>query len=146
MWLEPPPILQRSAHDCGNAVVRALFAAHQVGPRGLKADLSNPVQGMSPDTLEAILWKGFGALARGTLTVADLTHYCRTGRPVACLTDYQGGHWVLAWKVARGRVSFLCPDRGMVAVPVAEWVGHWHDSANGVEYRRFGVCPWSPEN
>jgi hypothetical protein len=142
MWLEPPALLQRKAHDCGNTAARMLFAAHRVGPRGMGVDLSNPVQGMSPDTLEAILWRAFGRLARGSLTLPDLAHFCRTGRPVACLTAHAGGHWVVAWKVARGRVHVRCPDLGANSVPAGDWLDQWHDNANGVEYRQFGICPW----
>jgi hypothetical protein len=65
---------------------------------------ANPVQGMAPDTLAAVLRSlGLRVLAGQMVGgIADLQHFTRLGCPVACpITESAGGHWV----VVAGRVA-----------------------------------------
>ena len=139
MILDVPDIRQASDYDCGSAcvdMVAAFFGRRTRGP----AALANRVQGMSPDTVEAVLRAlGFVVLS-GTMTAADLRHLCDTGRPVLCPIEARGGHWVVVRGVARRKVLFNCPADGPGALPEADWAAGWHDvSRTGQRFDRWGI-------
>ena len=142
MLLDIPDVRQREDFDCGAAALDAVARFYGVRERG-PVRLANPVQGMSPDTVEAWLRAvGFGVLS-GTMRVADLAHLTRTGRPVLCpITGAGGGHWVVVRGVTRTRVHFHCPTNGARWWPHALWVSAWLDSSRtGQAFARWGICP-----
>lgn len=133
-----PDIRQAAAHDCGDAVLFALAAFH-----GLPTPpaVSCPVSGTDPATLEMAARRLGLPVLSGTLTVADLAHLTRTGRPVLCPVAALGGHWVIVRGVDRGRVYAHCPVAGPVSAPAAKWVAGWRDTSRaGVEYDRWGIA------
>ena len=137
-----PPVLQTSDFDCGRAAVEVLLTFH-----GLPARVPvrpDPVNGMSPDVVEAVLRSCGLSVLSGSLTVPDLDHLTRTGRPVLCLTQLDGvGHWVVAAGVTSRRVVNQCPARGKSSRTLRQWSRLWWDTArNGVRLDAYGVCGW----
>lgn len=137
-----PDVRQTDDHACGSAcaeVVRRFF--------GLKArapDLANPVQGLAPDTLAAVLRSlGLRVLAGQMLGgVADLQHFTKLGCPVVCpVTARAGGHWVVVAGVARRKVYYHDPTHGPRSVPLADWLDGWRDtSAESLQaFDRWGI-------
>lgn len=141
MILPLPDLRQRDTYSCGRIVLEAL---HVFWGRPLKpvlAALSNPVQGLGPDTMDAALRaSGFNVLS-GSMTVEMLKSLTRDGYPVGCLVQYESvGHWVLVGGVKRNRIHFMCPVRGLLSRPVSEWGLQWIDChLLGGEYSRWGV-------
>lgn len=143
MLLTIPDIRQSSDHDCGAAALSAVLQFHGLQPAKWVKKLANPVQGMAPDTIEAVLWEALGRVTRGTMAVADLRHFCNTRRPVLCPVTFEGeGHWVVVRGVAYNRVEFHDPLRGPGSLTVKKWEEAWHDSTPGSVYRAFGVTGW----
>lgn len=140
MLLAIPDVRQRDCYDCGDAAVQAAARFHgiadPVGPR-----LANAVQGTDPATVEAVCRRLGLSVLSGVMTVADLAHFTRTGRPVLCPVAALGGHWVVVRGVGRGRVYCHCPTAGPVSSRTAEWVAGWRDtSRSGHDYDRWGIA------
>lgn len=128
--------------SCGSAaveIVRRFFGVPRVAP-----DLANPIQGMAPDTVSAVLRAlGLRCLA-GQLVggVADLKHYTRLGFPVVCpVTLDDAGHWVVVAGVERRRVRYQCPTHGPRSLAESDWLANWHDtSAETLQaFDRWGI-------
>lgn len=139
MLLDIPDVRQASDYDCGAACLDAVAQFHGLRVRG-PARLANAVQGMSPDTVEAVLRALGLPVLSGTMAVADLRHLTRTGRPVLCPVARAGGHWVVVRGVARGKVHFHDPAAGPGAEREADWLAGWRDVArSGAEFARWGI-------
>jgi predicted double-glycine peptidase len=140
--LEIPDIRQDNDHDCGQAA--AIAALRYLGiTKRIPSGLCNPVQGMAPDTIEAV-FRSFGlAVLSGEMREEDLRHLTHTGRPVLCpITTTAGGHWVVVRGVARGKVLYHCPTHGPSSLPMASWLAGWVDSSRaGHTFTRWGICP-----
>lgn len=138
-----PDVRQTEDHGCGDAVLDAVFKFFGVKDR---ASLANAVQGMAPDTVEAVLWSAGFRVLSGHMTVRDLKHLTDSGRPVICPTAMYGGHWVVVCGVARLRVTFT--DSAVPkdlpnprTLPAAEWTAQWRDtSRSAVEYDKWGIA------
>jgi ABC-type bacteriocin/lantibiotic exporter with double-glycine peptidase domain len=139
--LDVADIRQDEDYNCGDAAVDAALSVYGL-TRPRRSKLANAVQGLSPDTVEAVLRAlGLGVLS-GEMTVDDLRHFTRAGRPVLCCVAWDGGHWVVVRGVERSRVHVQCPIRGRVPVPVAEWDRAWSDeTVRGRAFVRWGIAP-----
>jgi hypothetical protein len=150
MLLDLADLRQDDEHSCGAVALEVLFRFHGTPPgrwKHLVRELVNPVDGLYPDTVVAILHSVFGVPPlRGSMEVDDLRHLTRTGRPVLCLVrcdapDQTIGHWVVCRGVGRGRVYCQCPTNGRVSYVFSRWSDTWTDgSADG--YVRFAACGW----
>lgn len=138
-----PDIRQQTDHDCGAAALRAVLEYHGIQPARWLKRLANPVQGMAPDTIEAVMWEAFGHVSRGTMTVADLQHFANTRRPVLCPITVDGmGHWVAVRGVAHRYVHFHDPSTGPRSLSLPAWRTAWTDYTPGTQYRNFGLVGW----
>lgn len=136
-----PAILQATDYDCGAAALDAVAEFWGLRKRG-PVRLANPIQGMAPDAVEAVLRSLGLSVLSGTMTVGDLRHLTATGRPVLCPVALAGGHWVVVRGVARGSVHFHCPTTGPSKMREAEWLVDWRDnSRSGHWFDRWGICP-----
>lgn len=145
--LHIPDVRQRSDYGCGDAAVDAALGALGLArKRGTR--LSNPEQGMAPDTLAAVLRAAGCVVLAGPVVsgVAGLAHFAGAGCPVLCPVADHGGHWVVVRGVARGRVHYQCPLDGPGSRRVAEWLSAWHDSTSegGHRFARWGVVAALP--
>jgi predicted double-glycine peptidase len=136
-------VRQREDHLCGSAAVEVIASFYRLRCEGVDR-YANPVQGMAPDTLAAVLRSlGLRVLAGQMVGgIADLQHFTRLGRPVACpITASAGGHWVVVAGVWRLRVYCQDPLRGQVSYPVSEWLDRWRDvSAETLQpFDRWGI-------
>jgi ABC-type bacteriocin/lantibiotic exporter with double-glycine peptidase domain len=75
------------------------------------------------------------------MTLDDLRHHHRLGRPVVCLVRIDGGgHWVVVRGVTRSRVHFHDPADGRQSLPFAEWESRWIDTDRaGTVFRQHGI-------
>lgn len=139
-----PDIRQRDDFSCGAASLAALLSFHgRRVPRWVYR-LANPVRGMQPETVEAVLYATFGRPPLiGSMSTEDLRHLTRTGRPVLCPVVFgEGGHWVCVYGVARGRVHFHCPTGGPDSLTVRQWLARWRDDPPESPYQRYALCGW----
>lgn len=143
MILSIPDVRQSGDYDCGAAAVESVLRFHGVRPSPWVRKLANPVQGMAPDTIEAVLWESLGCVAGGVMMVDDLRHFAGSSRPVLCPVTIDGfGHWVVVRGVCRGRVYFQCPLSGPQVIGSRHWSMAWHDSTPGSVYRSYGIVGW----
>lgn len=136
-------IRQKDGFGCGRVMLESFHTFWERPLRPALVALSNSIQGLGPDTLDAALRaSGFDVLS-GSMTVPILKGLVNEGYPVACLIQFEDvGHWVMVGQISRGRVRYYCPVRGLVAEPVPQWNANWHDChLLGGEYRRWGTCP-----
>lgn len=143
MVLDLPDVRQRDDHSCGRVAVECVLRHYGLTPARWLARLANPVMGMSPDTIEAVLWDALGHVLRGSMDAALLQSLTRSGRPVLCpVTVAGGGHWVVVRGVARGRVYYHCPTAGPASLRLPAWHEIWRDHGPAGAYHSFGVCGW----
>lgn len=141
--IQLPDVRQQTGWGCGRTVLEALHIYWQRPLKPALAALSNPIQGLCPDTVDAALRaSGFGVLS-GSMNVDLLKSLTGAGYPVACLVQYdECGHWVLVGEVRRNRIKMLCPVRGIISQSVSEWSLNWVDThwLGGV-FHNWGTCP-----
>ncbi len=138
--LKIPDIRQRSDHDCGAAAIEAVCRYYGRKVKGVP-NLANPVQGMGPDTVEAVLRSLKFRLVTGTMRVVDLKHYTKIFTPVLCPIADMGGHWVVVRGVERQRVHFHCPTRGPTSLPIEQWEEEWTSgTTSGVDFDQWGIA------
>lgn len=138
MLLAIPDIRQTTDYDCGAIAIESACQFLGVKP---PAAPTNAVQGMAPDTVEAVLRSAGLTVIVGTMDVEDLRHFTRTGRPVVCPCSDWGGHWVVVCGVERGRVTVQCPLRGRITLTGAKWLEGWTSTSRpGHVYDRWGIA------
>lgn len=142
-----PDVRQVSDSSCGDAAVSAYLGALGLARRR-GTNLSNPVQGLSPDTLAAVL-RAHGLTVRSAPLVAgvdELRLFVRCGLPVLCPISERGGHWIVVNNVTPKRVHFHCPVAGPDSRTVAEWLAVWQDETveGGHRYDRWGIVATLP--
>lgn len=145
MLAPPPDVRQAADYDCGRAVLESAFKHWgQVLPPEWAA-LADPEDGLHPHTLVAVLRAGGFRVRHGSFRLADLKHFTDSGCPclVVVTPPGLGGHWCTVWRVSSGAVSLLCPSRGPLVLPDAEFVEQWDDrDGEGAPYWRWAACPW----
>ncbi len=126
----PADIRQLDTWSCGPCCVEAIT--------GTRPSLGSPGFGTS-------IWgmidtfRGLGyAVTHGThWDLDDLKHQIACGRYVVVLINSSGfSHWVVAYKVARGRVYLHDPERGLRIVPWCTFTQLW--SCDG--YSSLGIA------
>ena len=138
-----PDVRQSGDYDCGAAAVESVLRFHGVKPSPWLSKLANPVQGMAPDTIEAVLWESLGSVVGGVMRVDDLRHFAASNRPVICPVMVDGcGHMVFVCGVSRGQVYFQCPLSGPQMVGSRHWARAWRDETPGSIYQSFGIVGW----
>lgn len=136
----PDQQLQSEDWDCGRAALRAALSVYG---RPLRLpDLSNPVQGTCPSTLEAIVRSlGLPAVS-GNMRTDDLRHFTDLGRPVLCPIADHGGHWVVVVGTS-GRaatVYYFDPSKGAASRRRSAWEAAWRDTdSKGTAYVNWGL-------
>lgn len=144
--IDLPDVRQRDTWDCGPAAVTCVLRAYGWGKRDAAfavADLGNPATGTDPFAIESRLqYLGFDSHVCHGMTVDDLRHHTRQGRPVLCPVTWGGeGHYVTVGEVSRGRVAYQCPTDGPCRDRFADWLAAWQDwHRAGATLHRFGVA------
>ena len=142
--LELNGAMQKGDYDCGAACVDTVIRYYGIRTSVAFLDLANPIQGLSPDSIEALCRKAGLSILSGTMTTDDLQHLTKRERPVLCpITTPEGGHWIVVRGVARGRVYFHDPADGPRSLKLADWSAGWRDTSRaGHEYDRWGICAY----
>lgn len=108
--------------------------AQAVGTSGL--------DGTDPRAVESYLRRMGLTVLAGEMTINDLAHFGRTGRPVLCLVQDDGvGHYVVSAGTRRGRVYFQDPLAGPRSLSRLGFDLAWWDYDRlGPAYRRYGLA------
>lgn len=134
----PDQQLQSEDWDCGRAALRAALSVY--GRHLRLPDLSNPVQGTCPSTLEAIVRALGLPVVSGNMRTKDLRHFTDLGRPVLCPIADHGGHWVVVVGEARKVVYYFDPSKGMSLRKQSAWEARWTDTdSKGTAYVNWGI-------
>ncbi|HYE77948.1 MAG TPA: cysteine peptidase family C39 domain-containing protein [bacterium] len=119
------------------------FAPDEATARVARGLPVTSLDGVDPRTMEAFLRRQGLRCQSGEMTVKDLAHHTRQGRPVLCLVADHGGHWVVVTGTYSRSVAYHDPMDGTRARTPAEWEAAWYDvDRYGCEYRRFGLAVW----
>ena len=140
-----PDLRQQTPHGCGRCALEVVWDYFGVRARYAPP---NPVDGMSPDTLENALWNSGVCVQAGSMDLDDLRYHTRRGRPVVCCVTHESGdgHWVVVAGVSRGAVRYQCPADGPARQRAAEFLARWRDQTRrGVLYSRRGIACGAPE-
>lgn len=129
MILDLPDIRQRADHDCGDAAGLCVTTYHGLRPYTPISTLD----GTPPHAIaDAFYHRGFAVIG-GEARLADLKHWCDTGRPPICLVHFPVdtcSHYVTVAGVHRGYVHFQDPAEGPRKLKVARWEDAWHAMGN----------------
>jgi len=140
-----PDLRQRNASDCATACWRIVYSYHFGRDKRVR-DLSHPINGTDPATIEAVIRADKGWHVRsGESFVRDLQHYADTWRPSICLMTFPGdsdSHYVTVAGVYRGRVHFQCPATGAQSMLTAEFEAAWHGLGRFAQFRRWSLTAW----
>lgn len=99
------------------------------------------LDGVDPRTLESFLWAQGVKCQSGSMVVADLAHHTRHGRPVACLINEHGGHWVVVTRTSRNCVFFHDPLAGQRMMGKRKFAEIWLDTDRfGNRLVHFGIA------
>ena len=140
-----PDERSRRPHDCGPSAWRTVYRYHH-GRNSRIVDLSNPVNGTDPATLEAIIRRDANwHVVSGSAFIDDLRHYCESWRPPICLMTFPGdedSHYVCVGGVWRNRVYYQCSTEGWCAMPVGEFEAAWHAVGRYAQFERWMLAAW----
>jgi ABC-type bacteriocin/lantibiotic exporter with double-glycine peptidase domain len=138
-----PDYKQSDDHDCGRAVIVSVLLLS-----GWKRELAESFvlnvpcdewYGTRPEAIETALRLYFHTLA-GEMTLDDLRHFTRTGRPVICAVN---DHWIGVDQVQRRHVVYMNPSTGKheqkTIAKFSEW---WHDRGRFSRFQNFGIVAW----
>jgi ATP-binding cassette subfamily B protein len=120
----PPEIIQTSAMDCGPAALAALLGAHGLPASvdGLRGLCATDVDGTSIDDLEVIAARLGLEAEQVVVPLGQVLAAPELYLPAILLTRAPDGylHFVVAWRVRRGRVDLVDPGIGRRRVRVAD--------------------------
>src|SRR4051812_3712914 len=120
----PPEIIQTSAMDCGPAALAALLGAHALPASvdALRGLCATDVDGTSIDDLEEIAARLGLEAAQVVVPLGQVLAAPELYLPAILLTRTPDGylHFVVAWRVRRGRVDLVDPAVGRRRVRVAD--------------------------
>lgn len=140
-----PDVRQTREWDCATACWKTVHAYHFGRDKRVR-DLSHPINGTDPATIEAVIRADKGWQVRsGESFVRDLQHYADTWRPSICLMTFPGdsdSHYVTVAGVYRGRVHFQCPATGAQSMLAAEFEAAWHGLGKYAAFRRWSLTCW----
>lgn len=140
-----PQILQRAGHDCATAAWKCVYYFH-VGRNARILDLSHPIAGTDPLTLEAVIRRDAAWHVRsGETMIDDLKHYAETWRPPICLVTMPGeteSHYIVVGGVWRGYVYYHCPCDGWGRMREAEFISMWHGLGRHRDFRMWSLTAW----
>lgn len=142
MILKLPDVRMTDEWDCGGTAYRCVLAfLERPLPPLRETMLSNPVQGLSPSTMESLLREAGLNVLSGRMRVNDLKHFCSSGRPVLCPINQDGGHWVVVAGLERGFVHYHDPSWGPQRMRAHDWTIKWIDTCSaGHVYSNWGIA------
>jgi ABC-type bacteriocin/lantibiotic exporter with double-glycine peptidase domain len=143
--IELPDIRQKDGWSCGPTAA-AIVLTHLEVPVPKSIPIGSPVDGTDPLALVSFFRQAGLAVQAGEMTLDDLAHHTKLGRPVICLMRDDGdGHYVVVAGVERRRrVLYQCPAYGPKAEPVGRFGKRWWDQGRDCRYEKWGVAVyWS---
>src|SRR3954454_25209135 len=120
----PPEIIQTSAMDCGPAALAALLGAHGLpaGVDALRGLCATDVDGTSIDDLEEVAARLGLDAEQVVVPLGQVLAAPQLYLPAILLTKTPDGylHFVVPWRVRRGRVDLVDPAIGRRRVRVGD--------------------------
>lgn len=142
MLLNIPDIRQTEGHTCGDAAALCVLSFHNIAA---SFRLATKQQGADPVSIESKLRQLGMNVVAGELSIGDLSHYCKSGRPVICLVHWPDGddsHYVTVKGVSKGYVYFQDPESGPSKCKISEFQSAWEAIGRIGTYRNWGIVPW----
>ena len=142
VMLQLPEIRQKGEYDCGPTARK--IVEDYLGIR-IPTVHATPVDGLSPSALENAFRKAGACVLSGNMTISDLRHQTRLGRPVVCLVTHKGeGHYVVVAGVGTRYVHYQCPDEGRRMELDSRFLQQWYDHSArwGYDYKCWGIAVW----
>jgi hypothetical protein len=138
-----PDVRQKADHDCGLAMVASVLMRSGWSRKHATDFIAtvpcDPWFGTRPEAIDGCLREHFQTLV-GEMTIRDLRHFTRTGRPVICAVD---DHWIGVDEVTRNHVIYMDPATGThERKTVRKFEQWWQDRGRFITFRNFGICPW----
>lgn len=135
--LSLPDVRQKRDYDCGKAatacVLQLLDASADLRVLG-----TTPTDGTDPRAIESCLRLAGCKVVSGEMTLGDLRHFTRTGRPVIAVVN---GHYVVVAGVSRGKVHYQDPLEGPQRCSEKDFAKWWKEADRlGVVYDQFGIA------
>ena len=139
-----PNVKQGTDYDCGLAVVQSVLMGYgwsrAVAELEVREIPCDPHYGTRPEAIEAHLRNHFCTIS-GEMTIGDLRHFVRQGRPVICAVE---DHWIVVDAVERNAVIYMDPATGRhERKTLAKFAAWWHDQHRFVAFGNLGICPWT---
>lgn len=132
-----PDVRQKKAYDCGRAATECVLK-HFSATANLSNLATTPTDGTDPRAIEACLRLAGRKIVSGEMSLADLRHFTRSGRPVIAVVN---GHYVVVSGVSRGRVHYQDPLEGPQRCSERDFVMWWKEADRlGVVYDQFGIA------
>jgi ABC-type bacteriocin/lantibiotic exporter with double-glycine peptidase domain len=138
-------IRQKESYDCGLAAVRCIVAYFGCRYANLAERLAtNGMDGTDPRSIEGFLRQEGFMVQSGSMTIDDLKHHIKLGRPVLVLVSWKGGHYIVVSGVSRGYVYYQDPNEGPGRAKIAEFENDWEVFDRfGTNYEHFGIAVWA---
>lgn len=139
--------LQMFDWDCGPAAAGTsleLIGHNAASVNMMLASLPCGERGTSPCTMEAFVRAVGCKTQSGEMTISDLGHHTRQGRPVMALIQSDGeGHWVSVCHADSRKITYYCPVFGITKTGTRTFGKLWWDwDRRGVSYPGFGIALW----
>lgn len=144
--LAVPVVMQKSSHDCGAACAAMIMRFWGVRKKAedIIRELNCSVfDGTDPRSIEAYFRGQCFSVASGSMTLADLKHHVKQGRPVIVSSSDYGGHWVVVKGLKSRQVFFNDPATGEGSIFDSDFDSRWTTKDRfGTEYDHFGIAIW----
>jgi len=143
--IELSDIRQKGNHDCGHAAVRCVVAYFGCRYPNLMSRLATTgMDGTDPRSIEGFLRQEGFLVQSGHMTITDLRHHTKLGRPVIVLVSWHGGHYIVVSGVRRGYVYFQDPAEGPGRLDLGQFLQAWASFDRfGTIYNNFGIAAWA---
>jgi len=139
-----PDIRQTRDWDCATAAWKCVVKYHYGRNREVM-DLSHPIRGTDPATLEAAIRATGWAVRAGDATVKDLQHYADHWKPTICLMTFPGAadsHYCVVAGVWRGRVFYQDPESGPQSMLADEFEASWKAIGQYSQFKHWALTCW----
>lgn len=141
--LKVPDLRQTDGHSCGLCALNSVLTFHGRKPVSkIGSGLPSKLDGIEPRAIEMAA-RGLGlSCVSGQMTLDDLRHYTRSGRPVIVLVQFSGGgHYQIVKGIVRRTIYLQCPVSGGVTEREADFAARWHDyTIDAHRLDNFGIA------
>jgi ABC-type bacteriocin/lantibiotic exporter with double-glycine peptidase domain len=138
-----PDVRQLDGHDCGATCVYGVLRVLKLRVRRsevARALLTDDLDGTHPAAVEAYLRQQGLKVSAGNMSLKDLAHHTKAGRPVILAVK---GHYLVAVHATRTHVTVHDPEQGKLKMHANDLEAIWHDTTrSGAVYDHYGIVAY----